>query len=635
MKNSDYNKTTINLFIIFFGLITFVTKWYYSYLYFNEEIETRIIFESISDGYYNFAPFKSFADLNLNNSFSPLISDLGTITIPIGAFVLHFIFYSIMGTYSFVILEFFFIIFFFIIFYKISRLLDLNRIQSLAITIILINIPNIFQILNLYNLEYFNIIYSEFYSLRFPRPIVSNILFFLFILLILKSEKKIFFTKKNSIVFGIISSLLFTSYFHAFFLQQMILIFYLVFRFQFRIIQVLRENIRFIIFYILTFLLVSSPFFINMFFSDADFLERNGLVVFDFDKKLILIKYLFLKLFKVQFLLILFFSIFLILFFNKKKNIVNIKKINLLFIIFYSSIITPFIFILISPRFFSHFYHFTNLVLITAFILFFYIFALGINFFIKKKISINLINNFASLLIFFLLIGNIYISKNNYVLKNLNNERFIQRSEFNSIINIMNKKKILKSKKISLLTFDNRFLVWSTLTNIEYLSIVNGVMVSRTNEIIENDLINGFKFLNLSKNDFREFIKNKKLSSWRYRNNNIKDYFWMRYQANAMVTFNDSKNFDEKILEFISKSSPLLSQQLIMPNEEIQRFLDKYERKNNGFFLIPEIIIINKNNSILAKANIDKKMYCKAFDGRIYDFYYSFKLNPNCINKTL
>ena len=107
MKNSDYNKTTINLFIIFFGLITFVTKWYYSYLYFNEEIETRIIFESISDGYYNFAPFKSFADLNLNNSFSPLISDLGTITIPIGVFVLHFIFYSIIGTYSFVILEFF------------------------------------------------------------------------------------------------------------------------------------------------------------------------------------------------------------------------------------------------------------------------------------------------------------------------------------------------------------------------------------------------------------------------------------------------------------------------------------------------------------------------------------------------
>ena len=138
MKN--YNKTNINLFIIIFGLIIFITKWYYSYFYFDEEIETRIIFESVSDGYYNFVPFKALANLNLNNSFSPLIDNLGTITIPIETFVVYFIFYLIIGTYSFVILEFFFIIFFLIIFYKISRLLDLNRIQSLAVAIILFNI---------------------------------------------------------------------------------------------------------------------------------------------------------------------------------------------------------------------------------------------------------------------------------------------------------------------------------------------------------------------------------------------------------------------------------------------------------------------------------------------------------------
>ena len=93
-----------------------------------------------------------------------------------------------------------------------------------------------------------------------------------------------------------------------------------------------------------------------------------------------------------------------------------------------------------------------------------------------------------------LLIGNIYISNNNYKLKNLNNESFVQRNEFNSIINIIKKNNILKSKKISLLTFDNRFLVWATLIDIEYLNIVNGVMVSRTNDMLENDLINTFNY---------------------------------------------------------------------------------------------------------------------------------------------
>ena len=631
MENKDYNKTTINLFIIIFGLVIFITKWYYSYFHFNEEIVTRIIFESISDGYDNFAAFKALANLNLNNSFSPLIHDLGTITIPIGAFLLHFIFYTIMGTYSFVILEFFFIIFFLIIFYRISRLLDLNRIQSLAIAIILFNIPNIFQILNIFNLEYFNIIYSEFYSFRFPRPIVSNILFFLFIFLILKTEKKFFFTKKNSIVFGIISGLLFTSYFHAFFLQQIVLIAYLIFKFKSKIIQILKTKFIYILLYILTFLIISLPFFINMFFADADFLQRSGLVVLDFDKKLILFKYLFLKLFNIKFLLMLFLSIALLYLFNKKNYLINFKKTNLLFIIFYSSIITPFIFILISPNFFSHFYHFTNLVLITLFILFFYIFILSFNLLIKKRISLNLINNFSFLLIFILLIGNIYISNNNYKLKNLNNERFIQRTEFNIITDIIKKKNILNNKNISLLTFDNRFLVWSILNDIKYLSIVNGVMVSRTNDRIERDLVSAFKYLDLSKNDFNEFIKNKKLSNWRYRNNNIKDFFWMRYQANALVTYNDSKNFDKEVLKFINKSSPLLSQQLIMPNDEIKRFLLKFENINDASFLLPKIIIINKKNLILKKSNINNNIYCNGFKGEIYDFYYKFDLNNGCI----
>jgi hypothetical protein len=631
MNNKYYNKTNINLFIIVFTLIIFLTKWYYPYFYFNETIESKLIFESVSDGYYYFAQFKALANLSLNNSFHPLINNLGTITIPTGAFIFHFIFHLIIGLYSFVILEFIFILFFLIIFYKISRLLNLNRIQSLAVAILLFNIPNIFQFLNINNLVYFNIISAEFYSLRFPRPLVVNVYFFLFIFLILKSDEKNFFTIKNSLIFGTLSSLLFTSYFHAFCLIQVALIFYLFFRFRSKIIKTLKKNIKYILLYLLIFILVSSPFLTNMFFAEADFLERIGLVVLDFNKKLILLKYLSLKLFKIQFIFIFVLSILLLFLLNRINNFINCKKINIFFIIFYSSIITPFIFIFVSPSFSSHFYHFTNLVLLSGFILFFYIFIILFDFLIKKKISINSINNFSFLLIFILFIWNIYISNKNYKLINLDNERFIERTEFNSIIDIIKKENILDNKNISLLTFDNRFLVWSILSDIKYLNIINGVLVPRTNNMIENDLINTFKFLNLSKNDFRKFIQNKKLSSWRYRNENIRDSFWMRYQANALVTFDDSKNFDPEILEFINKSSPLLSQQLIIPNDEFQRLLSKFNNVNNSSLFRPNVIIINKENIILKKSYIDNDIFCKAFEGKIYDLYYSFEINDDCV----
>ena len=49
---------------------------------------------------------------------------------------------------------------------------------------------------------------------------------------------------------------------------------------------------------------------------------------------------------------------------------------------------------------------------------------------------------------------------------------------------------------------------------------MNGVLVPRKHEMIENDLIKSFKFLNLNANDFKYFLRNKKL-----RKNKKKDDF--------------------------------------------------------------------------------------------------------------
>ena len=360
-------------YLIFFSaLFFFIIRWYHPFVHFDEKIDISIIFESISDGFYYFAPFKAFANFDLNYSYDPNIKNLNNVTGPIGALYLHIIFYSIFGAFSFVILELIYILIFLIIFYKISRLLSFSRLESLLVAIFLFNIPIFLEFLSLSGANYFNILYGEFYSLRFPRPLVSTVFFYLFILCVFRLLNKDFFIKKNFILFGAISGLSFQAFFHTFILEQLILTFIFLYTYKFKTLNELKKNFNLIILFFASFFIISLPFFINMFFADAEFLERMGLTHLNYERKLLLLSYLLKKLVKFEFLLITCTSILLFIFINYKKNLINYKKLNIFFIIFYLSILTPFVFVLFSPIFFSHFYQFNNLIIISAFLLFFF-----------------------------------------------------------------------------------------------------------------------------------------------------------------------------------------------------------------------------------------------------------------------
>ena len=66
------------------------------------------------------------------------------------------------------------------------------------------------------------------------------------------------------------------------------------------------------------------------------------------------------------------------------------------------------------------------------------------------------------------------------------------------------------------------------------------MFVAKTNNMIENDLINNFKFLNLNEKDFMNFLKNEK-KEWRYFNPNVGNFFHYTYTANSLNTFKESK----------------------------------------------------------------------------------------------
>ena len=172
-----------------------------------------------------------------------------------------------------------------------------------------------------------------------------------------------------------------------------------------------------------------------------------------------------------------------------------------------------------------------------------------------------------------------------------------------------------------MLTFDNEIMIWTILNDIKYLKIVDGTFTIKSNEIIENDLIETFKFLNLDKEKFISFIKNKKIG-YRYLNPNMRQLFWQKYQANSLFTFMKSEDFDKQTLEHVKNSSPFYVHQFAIPNFELDRLIAKYENFKENNNLNPEIVLIDLNKDIIKKYSINQINYCKTFSGSHYNLYF-------------
>ena len=163
----------------------------------------------------------------------------------------------------------------------------------------------------------------------------------------------------------------------------------------------------------------------------------------------------------------------------------------------------------------------------------------------------------------------------------------------------------------------------------KYLSLINFIIAPKTDSMIENDLIKSFKFLNLNIYDFSNFLKNKK-ESWRYLNRNVATFFFYKYQANSLTTFNGSKNFDEEVAKYIFSSSPLYFQQIAIPNDEFVRLEKKFENTKLQNFNEPDAIVFEKSMRIINNIVIKKQNYCKLYEGNIYILYIKINSETRC-----
>jgi len=601
--------------IFFLSLTLFASKWFFSF-YFNleENFITKVFFD-LKDWQY-LTLIYNFANLDFNPSYDPLLSNLKYIPIPINSVIFHSIFLKIFNLYGFLIAEFIIIFLFFCIFFKFFKELGIKKFESLILVLFIFCIPSFIDILSLSNFTYVSALY-EFFNLRIPRPIVSQIYLFLFLLLLIFKNKNEKFKILELFFLGFLFSSMWGSFFYNIALASTSFTIYYFYITNFDISKItsyLKD--AFIVAFF--FIIFSIPLILILLNSEPDYLTRVGLINLNFDKKIIILDHISSKIFSLKFLLV-FFVITSLYYYLIKKSSYKKEGINLLYIIFLGSFLGPIIFIILSPTTVET-YHFMNLLVsVTFFVLVSFIFLFFFN--VVQNLSIKkyiLITAMFSMVV-------LYISNNFLVMKNNSQNKL--RLDFNTLVNQLNNLNIKKND--SILTFDGFAQTFFILQGYKNLPIVLSVNTSQTDKILENKIINMFKFFNFEEGDFLKFIRNNK-SGWRYINNNIGKTFVYKYQANMLKTYKESMDFNAEEKKYIIKSSPFNSQQVIIPKFEIKRLVDKFTKYNNKSSLEPDLVIINLNDEFTRNLKLEKyAIYCRKQINNTYVIFYS-KQNNIC-----
>ena len=204
-------------YIIYISFFVILTKWLLSFYFFQEEIDVKILFESVTDGKYYYPLIKYLSDLNFTTSFDPNIESLKTIPVPISSLFLHAIFMKIFDFYSFILLEFLSLTIFILLLYKINRFIFSKKISLFCSLLILIS-PSLINLSLLNEIQFLKIFGDNLYNFRVPRPMISNLFLLAFIYLTLKMYFKNQYNLKNFALIGLVMGLSLSSFYYYFFL---------------------------------------------------------------------------------------------------------------------------------------------------------------------------------------------------------------------------------------------------------------------------------------------------------------------------------------------------------------------------------------------------------------------------------
>ena len=570
----------------------------------------------LNDFYY-FPFIDSFSEFNFNPSYSDDKSNLDLISYPILGLIINIFFYKFFDVYSFIILEFLCVILFLSIFFNIFLKLSFSKESSLFMSFLMFSLTSLFQILGNFDFYLFKILdlnFSTFYSLRFPRPIISNLYLFGFLYFCLKIVSQNQNFKKNMIYIIVLMSLSLHSFFYFFIFETLTILFVYIYIFRHKLINFLSREFKF---HIILFSIIFVNFLIFQFQlinAETDFVTRLGVISLDLTQKKILLDYFVNFFLKIEFLsLLILNTIFLAL---------NTKTLKVFYFFFLSTILGTLIFISTSNKGVDY-YQFNNWIITSGILNLF----VSIFYLIEKKIikDSSVFIKFLNIITFLFTLGIIFQNNNLYFNQIKNDSTKIH--QYNKIKKYFsNNKNELKKKEI--LSLDHGLFLVLINNGFKNFSIVPDSFWTPKKDVeINKELFALFNFFELDKKHFTKFFENT-ISGYRIRNPNTLKFFGRKYLANQLKIFDKKDQFSNLEQEYIDKHSPIITHQSIIPKNEFKKLEKNFENYKKK--LDPSILILEKK-SIFFKSNknIDNN-YCLDFNSLDFKIYLSKKIKPIC-----
>ena len=605
--NKIYQKDYITIF--FLSILILLFKWTYSFSFFNEDITLRIINDTGDNAYYPL--IKSFSEFIFNPGFSVHYDDLKIVSFPILSLIINALFYKVFGDYSFIILEFISVFLFILIFFYILIEVQIDKVKAIFFSLFLLLINKfliLFSSFDLYFIEILRLNFESFYSLRFPRPIITNLFLYAFIYFLIKFYK----SKNNSFNYIIILSILMGISLNSFFYHAIneffALLIVLLYKFKLNLFKEIINNNKKVIYSVIIGTFFISIFIAQISFSENDYVERLGIFEVNNLQKSVLSNYLFNLIIKKEFLILFILNSSIFLFVKNRAT-------SVFYFVYISSIISSFFIFNISTKGIDY-YHFINFIIIHGvlnLIMFLIYFISKIKF---SKINQKISTYIYSISIFVIIIFTNFTDVSNY--KYQYNEIKTEREKQQELVNFIKNTELFKDKEIEIFNMNYKLSIWLILNDYKNFSILPvSFWTSKNNKILENELNSTSNFFNININEFNELISNKK-KTWRFKNDFVYNFFGRQYLANNLTHADkDLNQYTNEEIELINKNNLLISHQVVIPKNELIRLENNF--LNSKDKITPKIIILNKN-SVYPFSNIPAT-FCSIFDNQNYEIY--------------
>ena len=604
------------LIILLVNFFFLSLKWIISFYESDETLITSILINTKDIQYYPL--IISLSELNFNQTFLEYYNDTKIIPLPLASLVAHSIFYKLFNIYSFIILEYIFhSLLIFILFNIIKKIFNSTNVAALFCILIYILILFLKVIGNFIEPQFFYKIYDlliENFGTRTPRPLITGIFYFSFLYYMMFFEEKIKnkldynYILKIALLLGLLANSFIFLFIHSF----IFLLIFLVKSIHTKLIEWIKFNYKISFYFIFLLAIFLLPILFQNLYGENNFSTRAGLISIGLEKKLFLIKYYLINLLRFEFITLILLTLILNWYLNKKNfQKVNIDKINIFFLLTISSILSPLIFFILSPKIISIF-HFLNIILF-SFIFYIILSFFSILYILSKNFNFK---NYYSKMIFYIILPIMCLSF--FVPLELNSflKSKEQRIEITKLHRFFNKNN-LKDTNLKLFTNDLLIMNLWLLNGNSQLVISDAFSNSLPDDKIEFNLLNSLKDFDIEEKQLREliFLKNSA-----YRNKLFMRLFNYKYQANSLYTHSPLENYNKTDQDLIIKTSPFRVQMQIIPETEKERIINLYKNLKINIDLLPNYVVLNTTN-LFNNFNIRNNNYKEIFKTKNFLIY--------------